>query len=280
MRIRIVAPSGPVDEKALNAGIELLRAKGWDVSEGSHVRDRSGYLAGNDEDRLRDLQDALDDPKADVVWFARGGYGMTRLLDRLSPEGLRHNPKVIAGYSDATALLAWAQPLTGAKLLYAPSIQELGRPGVCVMDSVWSALSGAPLPIPTAEGSRNKTASYPVAGGCLTLLSVLAGTPWAPELEGHWLFIEEVGEKLYRIDRMLTHLAGAGWFARASGVLLGGFTGLGEGETPTDVLERVRELVSESTPVVSGLPVGHLKGKHTLPLEKSAFWDGGQLVFP
>jgi len=280
MRIRIVAPSGPVDEKALDAGIEVLTEKGWRVTEGIHVRNRTGYLAGSDEDRLADLQEALDDSDADAVWFARGGYGVTRLLGRLSREGLEARPKTVAGFSDATALHAWASDVPGVELLYAPSVQELGRPGVCELESLWAALNGKPAAIPAGAGPGGRVGPFPVAGGCLTLLSVLCGTPWSPELRGRWLFIEEVGEQLYRIDRMLTHLASAGWLEACSGVLLGAFTGMGEEETPSDVLERVRDILPSLTPVVSGLPVGHLKGKHTLPLGRPALWDGGRLIFP
>ncbi len=278
LKIRIVAPAGPVNGPDLTAGVQLLRGRGHEVVEADHVRKRKGYLAGSDADRLGDLQGALDAPGVDVVWFARGGYGTTRLLGGLKREGLIRHPKIISGFSDATALYAWAQRVPCATLLYAPSAQELARKGVCVLDSVWAALAGSPLPLPGEGGGP--AGPFPVAGGCLTLLSVLVGTPWEPAIAGRWLFLEEVGESMYRIDRMLTHLEQAGWFERAAGVLLGGFTGMGDGEGPGDVARRVRELLGPDKPAVTGLPVGHRTGKYVLPLERPALWDGRHLVFP
>lgn len=275
--IRVVAPAGPVNGDDLDAGIEILRRRGFTVQEAPHVREREGYLAGSDWTRCEDLQEGLDDPGVDAVWFARGGYGTTRLLSSLSGESLARRPKVLVGYSDATALFAWASRFPGATCLYAPSLQELPREGVCVLDSLWAALAGQPLIIP-AKGPACAEGPFPVTGGCLTLCSVAVGTSWEPEVSGHWLFLEDAGEPLYRIDRMLTHLAQAGWMKQAGGVLLGGFTGMGEGESCDEVAARIRELMGFSKPLVTNLPVGHLKGKHTLPLGGAARWDGAALV--
>ena len=278
LRIRIVAPAGPVNDTDLLAGAEVLKARGHAVEFGPHAFSRWGYMAGVDVERLADLQAALDDPGLDVIWFARGGYGTTRLLPALSGSGLALKSKILAGYSDATALHAWAQKAGGARLLYAPSAQELGREGVCQLDSLWAALEGGQTRIP-ASGPADARGPFPVAGGCLSLLTVLVGTPWEPDVTSRWLFMEDVGEPLYRLDRMMTHLSQAGWFERCAGVLLGSFRGLGEGGAPNDVASRALELLGSSKPLVSGLPVGHTPGKHTMPLEAPALWDGGELVF-
>ena len=271
--VRVVAPAGPVNEADLDAGMGVLRGMGLRVEESPHARLRAGYLAGSDEVRAGDLQAALDDPAVDVVWFARGGYGTSRILDGLRPDGLRRHPKTIAGFSDATVLHAWAQRVAGVRLLYAPGVQELGRPGVCEMGSLAAALAGSPVDMP-AQGPPAPAGAYPVVGGCLSLLSVLVGTPWEPALTERWLFLEDVGESMYRLDRMMTHLAQAGWFDRAAGILLGGFTGMAGGEHPGLVSERARELLGPSKPLLDALPVGHLKGKFTLPLERPARWNG------
>jgi muramoyltetrapeptide carboxypeptidase len=271
--IRVVAPAGPVAEDDLDRGMQVLRDRGFTVEEAPHARAREGYLAGRDEDRLEDLQSALDDPLVDVVWFARGGYGTTRLLPKLSADGLTAHPKVLAGFSDATALFAWAQGIRGVRRLYAPSAQELGREGVCALDDLWKSLDGSPCTLP-GKGPKGPLGPFSVEGGCLTLCSVLAGTSFAPDLEGRWLFLEDVGEPMYRIDRMVTHLDQAGWLRGAEGLLLGGFTGMGEGEGPDQVVARLRELVGGQKPIISGLPAGHLKGKRVLPLGEAAHWDG------
>lgn len=277
LRIRVVAPAGPVHRPDLEAGLDLLRRRGFAVATGRFLYGRSGYLAAGDEERLQDLQEALDDPLTDVVWFARGGFGTTRLLPLLRGEGLALHPKTLCGFSDATALFAWAQRRPG-RILYAPSVQELARPGVCVSAPLWRALEGRYDPLP-GRGPSAPAGPFPVTGGCLSLLSVLVGTPWEPALVDRWLFLEDVGERLYRIDRLLTHLAQAGWFERAAGVLLGSFTGMGEGEAAEDVAARVREILPPQKPIVTGLPVGHRIGKRPLPLEVPARWDGRRLRF-
>lgn len=277
LRIRVVAPAGPVEPSDLDAGLAVLRARGHEVVEGARVRDRKGYLAGDDAGRLGDLQEALDDPRCDVLWFARGGYGTTRILPALR-WGPRRPPKWLCGFSDATALYLWAARHANLRCLYAPSVTELGREGVWDETSLWAALGGAPEPVPGA-GPAGVAGPFPVVGGCLSLCVCAAGTAWAPDTSGRWLFLEDVGERLYRVDRMVTHLAQAGWFDRAAGVLLGAFTGMGEGEAPADVAARVRELLPPGAPLVVELPVGHTRGKHTLPLGVPARWDGSRLHF-
>ena len=270
--IRVVAPAGPVNEGDLARGMDLLRDQGFTVEVAPHVLRRDGYLAGPDEVRLLDLQDALDDPAVDLLWFARGGYGTTRLLGRLTAERLSRNPKLLVGFSDATALFAWASRLPNVRCLYAPSVQELAREGVCQLSPLWEAIRGEAVSIP-GEGPSEPWGPFLITGGCLTLCSVSVGTSWEPEVEGHWLFLEDVGEPLYRIDRMLTHLAQVGWLKGCAGLLLGGFTGLGEGESYDSVVARSRTLLGPLKPIVSGLPVGHLKGKYPLPLGTRALWD-------
>ncbi len=276
--VRIVSPAGPVTEGDLDRGIEVLAGKGYLVEEAPHVRERTGYLAGRDEDRTTDLREALEDPHVDIVWFARGGYGTQRLLQGLGSPGRRSPGKVIAGYSDATALFLWAEGNHRLRCFYAPSVQELGRRGVCRLSSLWGALRGKPLPIP-GEGPGRVAGPAPVIGGCLSLVVTASGTPWVPDMTGKFLFLEDVGESLYRLDRMLTHLQHAGWFGGVAGILLGAFTGLPDGETSEDVAKRIREMVPVGTPVVTSLPVGHRKGKYTLPLGVPALWNGKTLSF-
>jgi len=278
LRIRIVAPAGPVNDTDLLAGAEVLKARGHAVEFGPHAFSRWGYMAGVDVERLADLQAALDDPGLDVIWFARGGYGTTRLLPALSGSGLALKVQDPGGLQRCYGAARLGPEGRRSPLLYAPSAQELGREGVCQLDSLWAALEGGQTRIP-ASGPADARGPFPVAGGCLSLLTVLVGTPWEPDVTSRWLFMEDVGEPLYRLDRMMTHLSQAGWFGRCAGVLLGSFRGLGEGEAPDDVASRALELLGPGKPLVSGLPVGHTPGKHTMPLEVPALWDGGELVF-
>lgn len=276
--IRVVAPAGPADIEDLDAGIALLRKRGFEVSEGRHLRRRLGYLAGTDAERQADLQEAFDSPAVEAIWFARGGYGTQRLLPSLRVPPLEPK-KLILGFSDATALFSWGLRHGNFDLLYAPSVQELARPGVCQLDSLWAAIRGEAEPIP-GSGPVRPAGPAEITGGCLSLLVTTCGTPWRPRTQGKFLFIEDVGERMYRLDRMLTHLAHAGWFENLAGVLLGAFTGMGEGESPAQVAERAAELAGPNTPVISGLPVGHLLGKMPLPLGVQILWDGKALQVP
>jgi len=277
--IRVVSPAGPVQPADLEAGMAWLRGEGFRVETSGHALGDAGYLSGTDEERLRDLADALSDPGVGIVWYARGGYGTTRLLPFLEKAPPALPPKTIAGYSDATALFNWAGGRAGLRCLYAPVVQELARPGVCVLPSLLSALRGSPSPVP-GSGPDASCGPFPVRGGCLSILAATLGTPWAMNPQASFLFLEDVGEPLYRIDRMLTQLSQARWFDLCAGVLLGSFSGLQEGESEAEVSSRVRELTSGKLPVIRGLPVGHTPGKHTLPLGIPALWDGELLTFP
>jgi muramoyltetrapeptide carboxypeptidase len=187
------------------------------------------------------------------------------------------------GFSDVTALhAAWAR--AGVRSLHAPMVSALGRAGGALVDRWMSAVEGAtPEPIGhlTALAGRGQ-AEGPLVGGNLAVLAALAGTPFAPPLDGSILFLEDVGERPYRIDRMLTTLRHAGWLERVSGVVLGAFTGAEpapDGTTSDEVLaERLGDL---SVPVLGAIPAGHVDDNLELPLGARVALDGtrGELRF-
>ena len=279
--VAVVAPGFAVAPDRLAAGIRVLEKRGFDVRPGRSVRAVRGYLAGPDEDRLWDLAGALSDPDIRAVWFARGGYGTARLLDRLPWKRLRDRSPgpVLIGYSDLTALFSsWLRRFPG-RCLYAPVVSELGRRGSWHDPSLRAALEGRDYEV---SYRRNQVlvpgkAAGRLLGGNLTVLSHLAGTRHAPPVRGAILALEDVGEEVYRLDRMLQHLRMAGWFRGLAAVLLGRFDPPSPArEFPGD--RPLGEILLETfeplrVPVVHGLAFGHVDAKRTLPLGDIAVVD-------
>jgi muramoyltetrapeptide carboxypeptidase len=264
-RIHLVAPAGPVDPERLRRGLARLRhGRAFELVEASNLQLRVGYFAGDDETRLAALQRALDDPEAQVVWCARGGYGSTRLLSRLDPAGLRAHPKTIVGFSDTTALCAWAWS-SGLPSLHGPVVSQLGDLHPEDVERVFACLRGE-LPSPLEAEAGTVVHGGRVEGWLcpanLEVMRSLLGTPFFPDLEGAILALEEVGERPYRIDRALTQLFEAGALGKVRGVVVGQLLGCREPEgggsqgasAEEVVLERLERL---GIPVVTGFAFGH-----------------------
>lgn len=283
-RIGLVAPAGPVLERDdLTRSQELCSALGYEPVLGKNAYSRSGYFAGTDDQRLADLNGALQDPSIDAIWCIRGGYGSLRLLDQVDYAAMTRRPKVLVGFSDATALLNAITRLTGVVTFHGPvaraSMPEFSRrhfERVLAGAAAPGRLERLPQPADVLVPQENRivtlcrgVAEGPLAGGNLTLLQCLIGTPYFPELAGAILFLEDVGEDLYRVDRMLAHLRLIGALRRLAGVLVGRFTELkrsgGDGTLGFDeVLASYFEPLG--VPVAYGFPVGHIDAQWTLPL--------------
>ncbi|HEU5303068.1 MAG TPA: LD-carboxypeptidase [Gemmatimonadales bacterium] len=292
-RISLVAPAGPLLERDdLTRAEELCRALGYEPIVGKNAYNRHGYCAGTDDERLADLNGALQDSSIDAVWCIRGGYGSLRLLDRVDYGALAQRPKTLVGFSDATALLNAATRLTGIVTFHGP-VARAAMPAFSrthferVLTSAVAAgrLGRVPQPADVLIPQENRIvtlcpgiAQGPLAGGNLTLLQCLIGTPYFPELAGAILFLEDVGEDLYRIDRMLAHLRLIGALRRLAGVAVGRFTDMkrssGDGALGFDeVLASYLEPLG--VPVACGFPIGHIDAQWTLPLGVQARLDAG-----
>jgi muramoyltetrapeptide carboxypeptidase len=255
--IRVIAPSGPVPREAFLTGVELLR-KRYDVRYDDGVFARAGYLAGPDERRLAELQAALTDPDARAIVMARGGYGLLRLLPFVDTAALRARPRPIVGFSDGTALLALAA-VAGVAAIHGPVVTQLPSLGSADLQSLSEHLE-SPGPYVALDGLTEIVpgrARGALLGGNLEVFSRLVGTPFLPDLTGAILFFEDLGERPYRIDRLLTALDLAGVFGVASAVIVGDFSGCREpeptrAESPTadEVLEE--RLGRLAIPVVTG----------------------------
>ncbi|MCP5556076.1 MAG: LD-carboxypeptidase [Verrucomicrobiales bacterium] len=265
--LAVIAPSGPFDPVAFQVGMEWLRQR-FEVRHGEGIYAREGYLAGTDERRLEELTNALCDPDVKAILCARGGYGATRLLPQLDPDLVASAAKPVIGFSDVTALHAlWAR--VGVGSLHASMVAGLGKADDCSRMQWLSAVEqlaseewpGAWQLTPLCPGRAKGV----LRGGNLAVLAALVGTPYAPPLDGAVLFLEDVGERPYRVDRMLTTLHQAGWFDRCAGVVLGTFT---EAEPGPDgvTLDQVLEerLGGLAIPVLKDFPAGH--GAVNVPL--------------
>jgi len=243
---------------------------------------RSGYLAGDDDRRATELLRALEDDSIDAIVCARGGYGATRILPRIAVDSVRAANKTIVGFSDVTALHAlWAR--AGVRSLHGPMVAGLGR-GTDQGTARWyEALEGAvPAPLEGLERVASGRGRGVLVGGNLAVLTSLIGTPHAPPLDGAVLFLEDVGERPYRVDRMLTQLRHASVFERVVAVALGAFTNGPPGPDGTKVEDVLRERLYElGLPVVAGVPSGHVDDNLELPFG-SEIWldaDAGKIVF-
>jgi len=264
-RIGIVAPGGPVTREELQPGIRFLESRGYSISSAPHLYAQKGYLAGDDENRLQDLHMMFKDPEVKAILCARGGYGTLRLLDKIDYSLIRDNPKIIAGYSDITALLLALYKMNGLATFHGPLVKDLTKNENRNMTTLLELVTSEdPMEWDLHETTclRQGRAVGPLLGGNLTLISHLVGTPYMPSLSGAILFIEDRGEPLYRIDRILTHLHLGGILKDLAGLVAGQFEDRGNA---LDIDQLLTERISDTgVPVITGLPLGH--GDLNLPL--------------
>jgi muramoyltetrapeptide carboxypeptidase len=258
--VAVCAPAGPVKPERLRRGVAVLERR-YRVKVPDDIFDAEGYLAGTDDRRTEELQRAFDDPDVRAIILARGGYGLTRILPRLDSTALRRDPKVVVGYSDATALLAWLWH-AGLRAIHGPMVCHLGE--IQSADQEWLfRMMEENRPAGRLQGTpdgRGPSVEGPLFGGNLCLLSHLVGTPWALDFAGALLFFEEVGEQPYAIDRFLTHLKNAGLLEGTAGALVGQLVTCEERGSAfgPNALDAVRErLRAFEIPMVSGFEFGH-----------------------
>jgi len=270
-RIGVVAPAGPPRRRALEAGIAVLEGRGFQVVRGRHLFDRQAYLAGSDADRLADLNGMLRDPGLRAVWFARGGYGLHRIIRGVDLAALRRAPKALIGYSDLTVVQAAAWRRLGLGCFQGPMVAELADRRAYHAGSLWRALAGGTVRVRFGRRSvmRPGRAAGPLVGGCLSLLAALVGTPYEPPLDGAILFWEEVNEEPFRLDRMLAHLRLSGRLDRLAGMVVGTLPGCRARRRANAMpLAAIlaTHLAGTDYPVVTGIPAGHGPRKITLPI--------------
>lgn len=276
--IAVIAPAGPVSAAELEPGLNLLKSRGFEILTGAHLHEKRGYLAGEDEARLEDLHRVFDDRRVKAVICARGGYGTLRLLPRLDFEMIRRNPKIFVGYSDITALLSALHEKTGLITFHGPMVREFSSNRGDNLGALLDLLSSERPPdfdLPAGNVLRQGRGRGRLLGGNLSVLTHLVGTPFMPDLNGAVLFLEERGEALYRIDRMVTHLQVSGHMKGLSGLVLGYFVDCGDTAAICDLfLERLSGL---AFPVVAAFPAGHGEVNRPLPIGLFSVLDTDRL---
>jgi len=281
-RVALIAPAGPLAKGDLPRAQENARSLGWEPVVGDHVLERDGYFAGEDDARLEDLNEAVRDDTVDGLWFLRGGYGAMRLLHEFDFEALRRRPKALLGYSDITALHAAVGRHCGLVTYHAPTARS--KLPALSRTSLERAVIRHEDPLGAAENARTLrggTARGRLAGGNLTLLASLVGTPYMPDLTGSILVLEDINEAVYRIDRMLRQLILAGALAGVRGIAAGFFTNSPEEEEPGGGRRALDEVLTETAdllgvPCVAGIPMGHIDDQWTVPLGCLAVLDAEQ----
>jgi muramoyltetrapeptide carboxypeptidase len=244
--VRVVAPSGPVPRDAFAAGLAPLRAR-YDVRfDEAAIFARDGFLAGPDEQRLPALRSALEEPDVEAVIMARGGYGLLRLLPFLEPALFARRPRALVGFSDGTALLA-AAARAGVASIHGPVVTQLGNLPEGDRAALFALLERPGL-APLVDGLEEVIPGRvqgPLLGGNLEVFTRLIGTPYLPDLSGAILFFEDLGERPYRVDRMITHLDLAGVFGAVSAVVLGDFSSCREPAATRDESPTADEVLLE-----------------------------------
>jgi muramoyltetrapeptide carboxypeptidase len=277
--IGIAAPaSPPTPREKLNKGIRYLEQLGYRVELGSHINNRKGYLAGSDRDRASDLHQLFGNRKVKAIFTARGGYGCQRLLPLLDYRLIRRNPKILVGYSDITALQLALSAKTGLVTFSGPMVASEMATGLNSQteEQFWECLTSTKrLPAIQTKKRYNifsqsrSSVTGRLLGGNLTLITMLLGTPYFPSLKNSILFLEEIGEQPYRIDRMLQKMKLAGILKEINGVMLGAFINCNpEKGKPSLKLQKICQDIFHQThyPIISGFPYGHIKDSVTLPL--------------
>lgn len=263
--VAIIAPAGILKSRETtieNAKI-LLESWGLKVVIGKNVFKQNNHFAGTDEERLQDFQEALDNPTVKAIWAARGGYGSVRILDKINLSKFQKKPKWIIGYSDITAFHNQFN-LLGFETLHAmmpTSLEEKPEEIVETIASFKRALFGEELryEVKSSKYNRNGKISGEIIGGNLSILISMLGSKTQLKTAGKILFIEEIGEYEYAIDRMLQSLKRAGYFKNVKGVVLGNFSKIRKNPTSwgSTIEELIIAVLPKEIPILFDFPAGH-----------------------
>ena len=270
--IALVCPSGYMAIEKAQTCIDVLQQWGYKVKVGTTVGSNSAtYFSGTDEERLINFQQILDDEEVHAVLCARGGYGLSRIIDHISFKKFKKQPKWVIGFSDITVLHAHIYSNYGIATLHAPMAGAFNDNGFKneYVQSLKNVLAGKHSKYECAahEFNRKGEAVGELVGGNLALLAHLIGTPSDLKTKGRILFLEDVGEYLYNIDRMMRQLKRSGKLDKLAGLIIGGFTDTKDTERPfgQNAYEIIREIVKEyDYPVCFGFPVSHEKENYAL----------------
>ena len=277
-QVYLVAPGGLINNpNIVDKAEELLDHWGLKVKKGKHILKHKGHFAGSDQERAEDLQNALDDRNTKLIWALRGGYGTNRILDRVDFTGFKKNPKMIAGFSDITLLHNKIQNLgfPSWHTFMPVNLSSAIEPNV--IEQTKNAFFGKKLEYKFPSSSYNKNPKEeiiaPITGGNLAILYSTLGTPWEVDTKDKILMIEDIGEALYQIDRMMISMEKAGKLSQLKALLVGQFTDIPQNTPSFD--QNYQEIILEHTknydyPVYFDFPAGHIQNNFPVILGQRA----------
>ena len=290
--VAIVAPSGILKNRkhGVDESVALLKSWGLHVVVGDHVFNDNHHFAGTDDERANDLQKAMDDPTISAIWCARGGYGTVRVLDKLNYSKFREHPKWVIGYSDITALHNQLNN-EGFKSIHAimclsltDDLDEIKEPVETFKNALFNGATN--YEVKGSSFNREGNSTGQLVGGNLTLLHTMLGSKTSIDVSGKILFIEDIGEYKYHIDRMLQSLKRAGYFDNCIGVIVGGMSKMRKNTTlwGTSVEQLILDALSEyDFPIAFNMPAGHETDNRALVLgstiDLKVAKDGTSIVF-
>ena len=274
MKIRIVSPAKAIDNSKLEYAKDWLTSNGFEVEVSPHAGGQFHYFSGTDKERLQDLQEALDDPDVDVVMCSRGGYGTVRIIDKISFNKFREKPKMVVGYSDITVLHNRITKM-GFHSIHATAPLNFEENTAESLESLINAINGRPntYHIPAHKLNKFGEIEAEVVGGNLTIIESLIGTDDDLNMNGKILLIEDIGEAIYAVDRVMWTLKKSGKLEKVGGLIVGGMTGMKDSEVPfgKTVEEVIADAVSEyDIPVCFNFPAGHIDDNRAIVLNKKA----------
>jgi len=272
----VCAPASHFKREDFEAGVKLLEGRGFRLRYSSRLFQRKGFFAGDDRSRVAELEALFADPEVGAIIAVRGGWGSLRLLELLDFDLIRRHPKLLVGFSDVTSLLAALCDRAGLISLHGPSLTSLPKLDGASVDALCAALrEGRPSPVSPERPRlvRARSVRGRLVGGNLSTIVSTLGTPYFPRTEGGLLLLEEVRERPYRLDRMLTQLRLSGALSVVRAVLLGDFVLCGRPALAV-VLAALQGL---PVPIVTGYPCGHGTRNMVVPIGAEAVLaeDGG-----
>jgi len=263
-KIQIVSPAGKVERKYVMPAVQWLEKQGYQVEIGKHTFSKHYQFAGTDNQRLNDLQTALDDRETAAIICSRGGYGTVRIIDKIDFTGFLQHPKWLIGFSDITILHTCFNKLGVSTIHGVMPRYFFDKNGKVTenLTSLMDLITGVPAnyKFRPEKYNRNGTATGQLAGGNLSIISSLQGTKYELETDGKILFLEDIDEFLYHTDRMMHQLKLAGKLDNLAGLVLGSFTDMKDNESPFG--KTIHEIIAEAVqefdyPVSFGFPAGH-----------------------
>lgn len=275
--ISIIAPAFSANQAKVTRGVKYLEKKGYIVRQTASVNSNWRYFSAEDEQRAADINDSFADNDVSAIICARGGWGSLRLLNLLDYKRIKDNPKILIGYSDITTLqlAIWARCKVPSFSGPMVAVEMATKMSPITEQSLWNQINNNEknyiIRLEELSGTtflKAGEANGPLIGGCLSLVAHILGTPYCPSFENAILFLEDIGEDIYKIDRYLAHLSQAGIFKRLSGLIIGQFNDCEDNTKPNFTILELFEYYSRHIegPVLFNFPYGHGKEKITMPI--------------